>query len=185
MHTRTAIIIVSVLAVLLLAGGALFVLLYSKSPAATPPTQQPGVLFPGGQTTMGPTRTIATLEGSQVTVPDFTQGATSVPVSSDPTDVQYDLTPYPDYVPGTPYPTHVFDVAFNQSTSEFIVLLNEEPLSRARLAAEAFLASKLGVTTKGLCELNVTISVPLSVNERYANYNNLGPSSCEGAVVLP
>ena len=184
MHTRTAIIIISVLAVILLVGGALFVLLYSKQPA-TPSSQQPGVFFPGGQTTQGPTRTITTLQGTQVTVQDFTEGATSVPVSSDPADVQYDLTPYPDYVPGTLYPTHVFDVAFDQSTSEFIVLLNEEPLNRARLAAEAFLASKLGVTTKGLCELNITVSVPLSVNERYANYNNLGPSSCEGAVVLP
>jgi hypothetical protein len=183
--SRIVIIVGGLVVLLLLALGAWF--LFAPEPVTpsegTPTNPFGGVL--GGTETPRGSQHILTRSGEDAVVTSFTDGAPATPISIDPTDLQYDLTPYPDYVPGQPYPTHEFDIQFNSKTSEFLVTLNQEPLGHARIAAEAFLRTTLGVTNEALCALNVTIRVPYTVNETYANYRNLGPSTCQGAVKLP
>ncbi len=189
MYTRTFIVIGAIVLLVAILGGAAFLFLGKKAPAEqATTTNNPFVFTPNTnntQQTAQDRRIIYARDGTQVTLPDFAKGTKSTVVGQTPDDLQYDLTPYPEYVPGTPYTTHEFDIAFNQKTSEFIVTLNQEPLGHARIAAEAFLKSKLGVTDKDLCSLNVTIAVPYDVNERFADYKNLGPSTCPGAAKLP
>lgn len=187
MQTRTIIIIgISILVLLALGIGAFFLFGMKGQVTETPANTNPFVFTPNGQQPQQTNkRVIYARGGTQVTVSDFAEGKTSTVIGQTVDDIQFDLTPYPEYVPGTPYPSHEFDVAFNQKTSEFIVTLNQEPLGHARIAAEAFLKSALGVTDKDLCALNVTITVPRTVNERFSAYANLGPSTCEGAAKLP
>lgn len=187
MQKRALIIAGSALILLVLIGGIVLFLFLKKQevPEATN-TEQP--FSTTGSSVSGATaqkRTIYTRSGATMTVADFTQGKPVQQIGQTPDDTQYELTPYPEYSLTTPYIEHEFDVAFNQKTSEFIVVLNQEPLGHARLAAEAFLTRTLGVTPKDLCGLNITITTPFSVNEVYGSYNNLGPSQCEGAVTLP
>lgn len=187
MRTRTLVIIgVSVLVLLVLGLGVFIAFSKKEAPAPTGTQANPFVFTPT-DTNAGTVqqRALYTANGTKVTVPDFAKDAPSTVIGQSSDDVQLDLTPYPEYMPGTPYPTHEFDVVFNQRTSEFVVTLNQEPLGHARTAAEAFIALKLGVTPADLCAFTITITVPYSVNERYGSYGNLGVSSCTGAVTLP
>jgi hypothetical protein len=130
------------------------------------------------------TRTIL-VGDTAMTVPDFTEGKPSVALSDDSEDLQYDLTPYPDFEPGKPYPEHAYDVQFNEKDSSFIVTLNVEPLGSARLAAEAFLREALQLSDTALCAASIAVGVPYSVNQSLSSYQNLGLSFCPGSYPLP
>lgn len=186
MQQRILIILVVLIVLTLVGGGAWYFLAMRTAGPSAPnvPVNPFGFTGTGTEAPRG-TETVMARDGSTVPVTAFTEGASSVPISADPSDVQYDLTPYGEYVPGQPYPVHEFDVQYNRTTSEFIVTLNQEPLGHARVAAEAFLRNILGVTDSTLCALNVTISVPYTLNPTFAAYQNLGPSTCPGAVKLP
>ncbi len=187
MRTRALIIIgVSVL-VLLVAGLGLFIALHKKDTSVQTGTQANPFVFTPTETNSATAqqRALYTTNGTKVTVSDFAQQASSTLIGQTPDDIQFDLTPYPEYEPGAPLQRHEFDVAFNQKNSEFLVTLNQEPLGHARTAAEAFIALKLGVTPKELCAFTITILVPYEVNEYYGSYGNLGVSSCAASVTLP
>lgn len=187
MRTRT-LLIIGIAVLILLAGGlGVFILLNKKDATSSQTPQANPFVFTPTDTSTGttPQRTLYTTNGTKVTVPDFAKDSPSTVIGQTADDVQLDLTPYPEYQPGTPFPTHEFDVVFNQKNSEFVVTLNQEPLGHARTAAEAFIALKLGISPKDLCAFNVTITVPYSVNERFGSYGNLGASACTGAVSLP
>jgi hypothetical protein len=167
-----------------------FIVLYiARSNQEDEPMNNP-IIFPTASTTGTPstspsyTRQLLGIDGSTLTVSDFTAGKPSQQVSDVEGDVQYDLTPYPEYVLGQPYPTHSYDVAFDQLSSQFIISLNEEPLGKTRLAAEAFMRQILGLANSQLCNIRFLITVPSQVNEQYSA-TNLGISSCPGAVPLP
>ncbi len=158
--------------------------------SGTPADTQPPVTFPNASTTIpgasSGTSVVAIYgtDGSVITVPDFLSEKPSQQVSEDADDTQYDLTPYPEYVPGEPYPTHPFDAAFNTKNSEFLVTLNQEPIGEARQQAESFLREELALSNDQLCGLNSLVIVPYEVNPQYAAVN-LGFSFCPGAVKLP
>jgi hypothetical protein len=189
MKTR---LIIGIAAVLVLLGIAVlaYVLISANAPDGTVPTTPSGSdpfgsLTDGTSGAVTPTRLVPTREGKTVAVPDFTAGKSSVQIGDDAADVQYDLTPYPDYEPGKPYPTHAFDVQFNGIGSQFVVTLNEEPLGASRLAAEAFFRDTLELTDAQLCTLDILVGVPYSVNESFSGYQNLGLSFCPDAFRLP
>ncbi len=188
---KTSVIIGSAVVLVLLGIAVLaYVLLSQGQSTGTVPTSPTGT-NPFGSLTDGTsgatvtTRTIETADQESVDVPDFTTGKSSVQIGEGATNLQYDLTPYPDYEPGKPYPTHAFDVQFNQEGSQFVVTLNEEPLGASRLAAEAFLRDTLELTDAQLCTLDILVGVPYSVNEAFSAYQNLGLSFCQGSFRLP
>lgn len=192
---RTILKIAAVVIVLLVVAGGIFYFLHRSSGTAgnggtstNPFGTLGGTQTPGGTGTTAtstPQQTIYTSAGKAVSVPAFTADKSSVPLSNDSADLQYNLTPYPPYTPGQTYPSHQFDVQYNSKTSVFIVTLNEEPLSSARLGAEAYLRDLLKLSNKQLCTLNVNVTVPYEVNPQYADYKTLGMSFCSGAAVLP
>ncbi len=187
MRTRT-LVIAGVAALILLAGGlSTFILLHKNDAAPASNTTGNPFVFTPTESSAGTTqqRVLYAADGTKVTVPDFAQNAPRVVIGQTPNDVQFDLTPYPEYEPGTPYPQHEFDISFNEKDSEFLIVLNQEPLGHARSAAEAYLALKLGVSAKELCGFNVRVAVPYRVNERYSTYSSLGVSTCAGSVNLP
>ena len=157
----------------------------SEGPQTNPQTGNPfGFPLGGNPGESKPMRTIYSLQGS-LTVPDFTIGKESIVLSEDQEDVQYELTPYPEYEIGKPYVEHAFDVQFNERESLFLVTLNQEPLKASRLEAEAFLRTELELSDAQLCELNTLVGVPYSVNQTLSNYQNLGLSFCPNAYPLP
>lgn len=80
--------------------------------------------------------------------------------------------------------TESFSITYTESDHSFTVSLLSEPLKTARVDAEAFLASRLGVEKKALCTINVYVGTPAFVNATFAG-TNLGFPSCAGAVLLP
>lgn len=187
MRTRTLVIIGVAVLLLLVTGLGVFIVLSKKDTPTSTGAQANPFVFTPTDTVAGTReqRVLYTATGTKVTVPDFAKDAPSTVIGQAADDIQLDLTPYPEYQPGTPFTTHEFDVVFNQKSSEFVVTLNQEPLGHARTAAEAFIALKLGVTPKDLCAFTVIITVPYSVNERFGSYGNLGVSACAGSVSLP
>lgn len=187
---KTRLMIGSALALIVLGILALaYLFLSGARPEDTAPDAPSGgnpFGFPSGSISgeAGQTRTLDSAGGT-VTVPEFTEGKEAVALSSETGDLQYDLTPYPEFVPGTPYPAHAFDVQFNGLDSTFVVTLNEEPLGAARLKAEEFLRATLRLSDAQICSLNITVGVPYSVNESLSAYQDLGLSFCPEAYPLP
>lgn len=187
MRTRT-LLVIGIAVLILLAGGlGVFILLNKKDAPSSQTAQANPFVFTPTDTGTGttPQRILYAANGTKVTVPDFAKDAPSTLIGQTSDDIQLDLTPYPEYEPGTPYPHHEFDISFNQKDSEFLIVLNQEPLGHARTAAESYLALKLGLSIKELCAFKIRVAVPLNVNERYGGYDNLGVSACTGAVALP
>jgi len=185
---RTLLLII--LAVIIVIGVLFGVAYVMYRPSVSQTATSTPVTFPssGTSTTTSSVGTggvvIYAKDGSSLRVPNFTKDAPSQQVSSVQDDVQYTLTPYPEYVPGQPYPTHSFDVAFNQIGSQFLISLNQEPIGAARTDAESFLRSTLQLTDTQLCSLNTLVTVGDDVNAQYSAIN-LGLSFCPGAVPLP
>lgn len=77
----------------------------------------------------------------------------------------------------------LFGVIFNDRNGSFAVSLDREPLAQARLAAEQYLLSMLGVSQAELCQLQVYIGTAVTVNPFFSG-DNLGVSFCPGSVAL-
>jgi hypothetical protein len=154
------------------------------TPEPVPQGTNPFASATTGSNTGASTRTLVTDTGT-LTVPDFTRDAEPVPLGDTAGDVQYALTPYPEYEEGMPYPSHPFDIVFNELDQQFVITLNEEPLGATRIAAEARLKDMLRLSEPELCALSVIVGVPHQVHPTYATYANLGLSFCDGSVQLP
>lgn len=157
-------------------------LLFSKKP-----TGEPSVNFFGEPTT-GPTlqgteseKMVITQDGSYTPVRDFTKESTSV-VGSDG-GTYYDLVHGEGPIFGNE--GYTFEIQYDDTRFEFLIVLVSEPLSQSRTDAENFLLEKLNVDKETLCTLNVFVAVPLDVNEFYGQYRNLGLSFCPDSVQLP
>jgi hypothetical protein len=81
-------------------------------------------------------------------------------------------------------PESNFIVTYDAPNQFFTIALTKEPLGAARIAAEQFLMSTLGVSQTQLCSINYYIGTVNAVNAIYAG-KNLGFSFCPGATVLP
>lgn len=77
-----------------------------------------------------------------------------------------------------------FSVYYNSTAQSFIITLTEEPIGQARLDAEQFMFTTLGLTKQQMCSLNYLVGVTKYVSEQYA-WDNLGFSFCPGATPLP
>jgi hypothetical protein len=190
MNRNSILMVVGAIVLLIVAAGILAFLFLRPENEPAPPQNTGGNPFGFSTTGTEPStgaavRTIYSRQGEPVSVPDFTEGKESQQIGASESDVQFDLTPYPPYNPDVPYPTHAYDVQFNQANSEFVVTLNEEPLGSARRAAETFLRNILGLTDTEFCALNIVVGVPYSVNESLSYYQNLGLSFCPQAYPLP
>lgn len=89
---------------------------------------------------------------------------------------------FPDFAnASTSLPPYIIDYIAPGQT--FNVALLQEPITQARTQAEQYLAAKLGLSYKQLCELDYVVSVPASVNDIYTG-SNLKFSFCFGATSL-
>lgn len=77
-----------------------------------------------------------------------------------------------------------FNIFYDKGTDFFSVGLITEPLSTARLNAEAFLEKALGISAQQLCALKYYVGTASRVNSFYDD-RNLGFSVCPGATALP
>src|SRR4051812_41703029 len=127
---RTAIWILGVLAMIIVGIAVVLFFLHGSSHTVAPGSGGSPFSTTTTSTQTGQTIGVKGKDGREYEVPDFTQGKPSTSIGSSPEQVQYDVTPYPDYQPGQPYPTHAFDVAYDQSTSLFTITLEQEPLSQ-------------------------------------------------------
>lgn len=80
--------------------------------------------------------------------------------------------------------TQTFSISYDEKSASFGIVLLKEPLGETRLAAEAFLSSRLGLSRAQLCSLKYYIGTPYWVNEQFSA-GNLGFSVCPEAVALP
>ena len=103
---------------------------------------------------------------------------------SDPVNPGYYSLGYPlnQTTTGTSSPPYL--IMYIKTTQFFTIELLQEPIGETRTQVELFLEQRLGLTQNDLCELNYTISAPVSVSQEYAG-RNLGFSFCPGATVLP
>lgn len=81
-------------------------------------------------------------------------------------------------------PADNYIVTYDSANQFFTIALTQEPLGDARLQAERFLLTTLGVSQKDLCALKYYLGTTSYVNQFYAG-KNLGFSFCEGATQLP
>ncbi len=91
----------------------------------------------------------------------------------------YSLTGFMNNTPQTQ-----FNITFTEADGSFAVALIREPLAESRKAAEVFLQEELGVEPEALCELNIFVGVPGSINQALTVEGNLGISYCPGAFPL-
>lgn len=110
--------------------------------------------------------------GNELIVQDVTDDASAL------NDVTYEFSG------DTPQLEKDFNLTFYQDQSYFLVSLLKEPLGETRIAAETALKAALGVSQEQLCELNVSVRTDMFTNQFYAG-NELGVSSCPGAIQLP
>lgn len=182
--TKQKLIIVAAGVLLLLSIGVLgyvgMRLFGTQAPGATQPAFNPfgGILNPGGSTTYIPkTMSIQTRSGEAVMVPNILSG-------HEPLDTPggrfYNLY-------GPEYSTEGFNfsIQYSESDSQFLIILITEPIGAARLEAQTYLRTTLGLSDNELCSLNTIVSVTPDVSEVYSQYENLGLSFCPGAVKLP
>lgn len=77
-----------------------------------------------------------------------------------------------------------YQITYIAETKYFNITLTQEPLGESRQKAEAYLMQLLQASKSQLCTLNYAVYAPNDVNSQYAG-QNLGFSSCPGAVQLP
>lgn len=77
-----------------------------------------------------------------------------------------------------------YSVVYFSQDKSFIVNLIKEPIGQARLDAEQFLMTQLGLTQSQMCDLKYQVLTTSDVNDLYAG-KNLGFSFCPGATKLP
>ncbi len=76
-----------------------------------------------------------------------------------------------------------FVIMYIEGTTFFNVTLTREPLQEARLAAEGFLKSKLGISENEMCQLIYALSVPGYVQAEYSSVD-FRFSFCPDALAL-
>jgi hypothetical protein len=177
---KIIIVVTSVIVILLIIIGVIFVMkaFHPATPVTTGtnPFGQTGLQ--GGQTTgtVANTVKIQTRAGDMLSVPDFTTGH---PSDKESNGTYYDVTQ--DSSGNELNPD--FSIVYGTDSSVSIGLL-AEPLSQARLHAEAMLRKLIPLTDAQLCALDVSVMVPASVSDVYAG-TDVGLSFCPGAVKLP
>lgn len=155
-----------------------FIALTKRSPSSTTPTNpfsQNG-LYGETATTSTKQITLRTTSGTTISVPDFTANHQVIQENN---GSYYYLT---QDAQGNSQATD-YSIVYGTDSSLSIGLL-AEPLSQARLHAEAALRKLIPVSNSELCALSFTVMVPQNVNDQYAG-QNLGLSFCPGAVQLP
>lgn len=85
---------------------------------------------------------------------------------------------------GDPTKKVPYTILYIDTIQYFNVVLLQEPLGRARKAAERYLMERLGVSQNDMCRLSYQLGAPGYVNEAYAG-RELGFSFCSGSVSLP
>ncbi len=76
-----------------------------------------------------------------------------------------------------------FVIMYVEGTAFFNITLVREPLQEARLAAEGFLKSKLGISENEMCQLIYALSVPGYVQAEYSSVD-FRFSFCPDALAL-
>lgn len=172
-HRRTITIALVIIAIV--AAGIAFLLLRNPSPSPSNPDTGSENPFGGSGGNAGggqPGLTVVQKDGTSVNVPDFTK--TDQPPIAGP-DTGYQVS-------GSNASS--FQILYFPNQSYFLVSLFSEPLGQTRLAAEAALRSKLGLSDSQLCALNIEVHTDAETNETYSG-RDLGLSFCPGATALP
>jgi hypothetical protein len=131
---------------------------------------------PGSTPTVQQTIRIRSRLGQVMEIPDPT---VRKPVSTIGTHQYYDLTEN-QQMQGF---AAQFEIVYGTDFSISIILL-KEPVGQSRRAAENALRQFFPLSNEQLCSLDITVSIPLDVNELYPGVN-VGPSFCPGSVRLP
>jgi hypothetical protein len=82
------------------------------------------------------------------------------------------------------YEPQPYQITYHAPDRTFTITVMQEPLGHTRRQAEAIFLAMLGLSKIEACVLRVNVTVPWSVNQRYAG-QNLGMSFCPGATALP
>ncbi len=82
---------------------------------------------------------------------------------------------------GVSSPAYV--ISYIAETQYFNITLLTEPLARARISAEGYLMTYLGISAEEMCKLSYMVSTPHYVNEYYTG-SSLGFSFCSGSIPL-
>jgi hypothetical protein len=77
-----------------------------------------------------------------------------------------------------------FDIFYDESSGNIMILLYKEPLREARDRATQVLQERFNATPQLLCNLNINVFTNEYINPEYTGYN-LGLSFCPNGVVLP
>lgn len=83
----------------------------------------------------------------------------------------------------TPTEQPEYVITYTPSTQYFNVVLSSEPINRARINAEQYLLTHLGVSEEQLCQIDYMVSVPYFVNQFYTS-QDLRFSFCPGSIPL-
>lgn len=164
-----------------------FVLLRAKPGVENPTTTSPsGTIFPSSFSATS-TVTIAGQDSTAIEVRDFVHNGETIQDVVNPGN--YVLAGSLGYclADGTcpkAADTQAFSISYDEKSASFGIVLLKEPLGETRLAAEAFLSSRLGISRAQLCSLTYYIGTPYWVNEQFSA-NNLGFSLCPDATTLP
>ena len=132
------------------------------------------------------TRAVRGTDGSSITVNDFIGNGTTLEEPQNPGI--YVLQGPTGNCAGASCPqagaATDFRIEYDASSTTFNIALTQEPIGQARLDAEQFLETALGLPQQALCGLRYYIGTTIQVNDTYAG-ENLGFSFCPGATKLP
>jgi len=181
-----------IIGLLLLAGSAFWIFVVNKSNPT--PTNDVGTGFPDSGTstiqnqgdTMPPNTgnqplILNTSSGATLSVHNFLNDSDTV---ADPQNKGYfhlgEHFPLDGTSPST-YPR--FTIMYIAQTQYFNISLTSEPIRQARIDAEQYLLTHLGVSEEQLCQIDYMVSVPYFVNQFYTS-QDLRFSFCPGSISL-
>lgn len=72
-----------------------------------------------------------------------------------------------------------FNIGYFRPDGTILIALKTKPILQARKDAENSLLEIMGIDKESACKLNVSVEVPVSIDEKYAG-RNLGLSFCSG-----
>ena len=176
---------ISIIVILLISGVAYY-FLTKENPTITENTN---TLLPQSGTSVPVTErnyTVSASDGSTIHTKDFVNNGETIPdVENKGTYLLAGTLGYclPD-IKCTAATTTDFNISYDSIEKGFTVALLTEPIGKARIKAEDFLRTRLGITNDELCRLKVYVGTTYWINEKYAA-GNLGLSFCSGATQLP